>query len=88
MMPLGCSSLRLADAANPPAWGQIQDGMTRAQVHAALGEPLHETEREAEWKGPEVKVGWVSPATRWRMLEVYFDEKGKVNGMRDYEQEK
>ena len=84
---LGCSSLLSGDPTSPPAWNRIQTGMTREQVHAALGQPVLETEREAAWKTPEVKVGWPSTTTRWRVLEVYFDESSRVNMARDFAQQ-
>ncbi|MGA2176529.1 MAG: outer membrane protein assembly factor BamE [Verrucomicrobiota bacterium] len=83
----GCSATHTADPTAVPAWSQIQPGMTRQQVYAALGKPLRETEQEAEWKSPEAKMGWPS-TTYWRKLEVYFDEKGQVRATRDYEQQK
>jgi outer membrane protein assembly factor BamE (lipoprotein component of BamABCDE complex) len=84
---LGCSSLLNGDPANPPAWDRIRLGMTREQVYASLGQPVSETQREADWKSPEVKAGWPSKTTHWRKLEVYFDESGRVNMTRDYAQQ-
>ena len=61
--------------------------MSREQLHAALGEPVRETEREAEWRTPVVKVGWPSKTAHWRVLEVYFDESSRVMMTRDYAQQ-
>jgi outer membrane protein assembly factor BamE (lipoprotein component of BamABCDE complex) len=85
---LGCSSLLNGDPASPRTWKQIQPGMAREQVHAALGLPVSESEREAVWKTPEVKVGWPSKTTCWRELVVYFDESGRVIMTRDYAQQR
>ena len=85
---LGCSSLITGEPASPPAWSRIQPGMTRDQVHAALGKSSHETAREAEWTTPEIKAGWPSKTIYWRTLEVYFDEAGRVSMTRDYAEQK
>jgi outer membrane protein assembly factor BamE (lipoprotein component of BamABCDE complex) len=84
---LGCSSTQRADPTDVAAWHQIQPGMTKQQVYAALGKPIRETEQEAVWKSPEAKMGWPS-TTYWRKLEVYFDESGRVKGTRGYEEQK
>ena len=84
---LACSSTPAEGPTSPAAWRQIQPGMTRNQVQAALGQPVVETQQEAKWNSPEVRSGWPRKSY-WRQLQVLFDENGRVKGTRDYAQQK
>ncbi len=89
MTLLGCHSARPSfNQTWVPAWWQVQTGMTKQQVYAIMGKPLRETEQLAQWKGPQVKMGWPSnwPATSyWHQFEAYFDANGRVANIRDYD---
>ena len=82
---LDCASASTPDSITVPAWAQVEKGMTKEQVYAALGTPLRETERTAQYKSAETKTGWDLQRT-WRMLNVYFDAAGRVKTTRQYQQ--
>ena len=84
----GCTSTRAPNPTDVPAWRQIQLGMTRQQVYAALGAPLRETGPEAEWKSAEAKIGWPSSTTTWRVLRIEFDPSDHVKATREQQQQK
>ena len=84
----GCNSTHAPDPTNVPAWRQIQLGMTRQQVDTALGAPLREIGSEAEWKSQEVKTGWPSSTTTWRVLRVEFDANNRVKATREQQEQK
>jgi outer membrane protein assembly factor BamE (lipoprotein component of BamABCDE complex) len=86
-MLVGCSSTK-SDSSFYRAESQIQPGMTKQAVYAALGHPVRETDRKVEWHGPETKIGGPSTATSWRVVIVSFDENGRVAAIRSHQEQK
>jgi hypothetical protein len=83
----GCNSTR-TDSAFDRAESQIQPGMARQAVYAALGQPVREADREAEWHSPEAKTGCPSATTSWRVVIVSFDESDRVAAIRSHQEQK
>lgn len=71
---LGCSHTPIRPEKEPPAWFQIQPGMTREKVHTLLGEPQSSQafSNEEGWK-----------RDYWN-LTVTYDNNGIVTGAIDY----
>lgn len=61
-------------------WMQIQPGMPKQEVYAKLGQPIRETDREAEWRRPE--------DNGWRVVVISFDENGRTALVRGHHEQK
>ena len=77
---VSCSSTR-TDSAFDRAESQIQPGMTKQAVYAALGQPIRETDREVEWHS-------ATNQTSWRVVVISFDERGRVVVVRSHQEQK
>ena len=80
MVLVSCSSIR-TDSAFDRAESQIQPGMTKQAVYTALGQPVREAEREAEWHS-------ATNQTSWRVVVVSFDKSGRVAVVRSHQEQK
>ncbi len=75
-----CSSTR-TDSTFDRAESRLQPGMTKQAAYAAMGQPVRETEREAEWHSATNQMSW-------RVVIVSFDENGRVAVIRSHQQHK
>jgi outer membrane protein assembly factor BamE (lipoprotein component of BamABCDE complex) len=75
-MLVGCSSTKTGSSFDR-AESQIQPGMTKQAVYAALGHPVREAGQEVEWDGRE-------GGKDWRVVIVSFDENGRVTVVRSH----
>ncbi len=74
-----CSSTK-TDSGSDRAWMEIQHGMPKQEVYTKLGQPIRETDREAEWRRPE--------DNGWRVVVISFDGNGRVDVVRGHHEQK
>lgn len=79
MVTAGCSSMSQNHAFDHLS--QLQPGMSRSAIYAALGQPAVETERQVQW---DVQSGKDS----WQVVLVSFNDSGTATAITSHGEQK